>query len=310
MYKIIGADGRPYGPVSVEQVREWITSRRANAQTLAQAEGSSEWKPLSAFPEFTEALAAAPPPPLASPPLPANIPNPDTLAQEILQRDFDVDIGSCFSRAWDLVKSDFWPIIGVSALILSLMTVASHALVGLILNGPLLGGLFWYGLKKIRGERAELQDAFAGFTNNFLQTMLGGLVVSLLVGALALSLLARQSFTALAGLFSVVQVLAYILICASLLRLRRRAAGSTPTAGFSVPLGRTGLLLMMAPVFAIAAIVVGQTIWNGGRFEPRQMAIDVALFGSGPLTYALFARRRGGRGEALPDPSMNRGEGD
>jgi amino acid transporter len=135
-------------------------------------------------------------------------------------------------------------------------------------------------------------------------------IVSLLVGALALSLLARQSFTALAGLFSVVQVLAYILICASLLKLRRRAAGSAPGAGFSVPLGRTGLLLMMMPVFAIAAIVVGQTIWNGGRLEPRQMVIDIALFGSGPLTYALFARRRGGRGEALPDRSMNRGEGD
>jgi amino acid transporter len=125
-------------------------------------------------------------------------------------------------------------------------------------------------------------------------------IVSLLVGALALSLLARQSFTALAGLFSVVQVLAYILICASLLKLRRRAAGSAPGAGFSVPLGRTGLLLMMMPVFAIAAIVVGQTIWNGGRLEPRQMVIDIALFGSGPLTYALFARRRGGGERPFP----------
>jgi len=134
-------------------------------------------------------------------------------------------------------------------------------------------------------------------------------VVSLLVGAVALSVLARQSFTALAGLFSVVQVLAYILICAALLRLRRSGAGSASPSAFSVPLGRTGLLLMMTPVFAIAAVVVGQKIWNGGRFEPRQMAIDIALFGSGPLTYALFAGRRE-RGEGLPAPSMNRGQGD
>jgi len=135
-------------------------------------------------------------------------------------------------------------------------------------------------------------------------------IVSLLVGAVALSVLARQSFTALAGLFSVVQVLAYILICAALLRLRRSGAGSTSPSAFSVPLGRIGLLSMMTPVFAIAAVVVGQKIWNGGRFEPRQMAIDIALFASGPLTYALFAGRRGGGGEALPAPSMNRGQGD
>ena len=52
MYHIIGKDGRQYGPVTTEQLRGWIAENRANAQTLVQAEGVQEWKPLGSFPEF------------------------------------------------------------------------------------------------------------------------------------------------------------------------------------------------------------------------------------------------------------------
>jgi TM2 domain-containing membrane protein YozV len=62
MYKIIGIDGRPYGPVGAEQIRRWLAENRVNAQTSAQTEGSAEWKPLSSFPEFAAGLNAAPPP--------------------------------------------------------------------------------------------------------------------------------------------------------------------------------------------------------------------------------------------------------
>lgn len=52
MYKIIGADGKQYGPISVDQLREWITQGRVNAQTQVQADGSVEWKPLAQYPEL------------------------------------------------------------------------------------------------------------------------------------------------------------------------------------------------------------------------------------------------------------------
>ncbi|HUE37439.1 MAG TPA: GYF domain-containing protein [Candidatus Acidoferrum sp.] len=61
MYKIIGTDGRQYGPVSVEQIRQWLAQSRVNAQTMAQAQGSYEWKPLSSFPELADEFKAAPP---------------------------------------------------------------------------------------------------------------------------------------------------------------------------------------------------------------------------------------------------------
>src|SRR5208337_4075103 len=67
MYKIIGTDGRPYGPVSVEEMRRWIAENRVNAQTSVQMEGSPEWKPLGSFSEFASGLKAVPPP-IAPPP--------------------------------------------------------------------------------------------------------------------------------------------------------------------------------------------------------------------------------------------------
>ena len=67
MYKIVGADGRQYGPITVEQLKEWIAQGRVNPFTLAQMEGSTDWKPLSQFPELTPHLAGATVPPVIHP---------------------------------------------------------------------------------------------------------------------------------------------------------------------------------------------------------------------------------------------------
>jgi hypothetical protein len=61
MYKIIGANQVEYGPVSADQLRQWITEGRVNAQTLVQPEGATDWRPLSQFPEFAPNFAPAPP---------------------------------------------------------------------------------------------------------------------------------------------------------------------------------------------------------------------------------------------------------
>jgi hypothetical protein len=78
MYKIIGANQAEYGPVSVEQLRQWIAEGRINAQTPAQAAGETGWKPISTFPEFAASFpsAAAPPPPLGAPSAPSPFASP------------------------------------------------------------------------------------------------------------------------------------------------------------------------------------------------------------------------------------------
>ena len=64
MYKIVGADGQPYGPVNAEQIKRWIAEGRARSETLVQAEGTAEWKPLATFAE----LIGGTPPPISSVP--------------------------------------------------------------------------------------------------------------------------------------------------------------------------------------------------------------------------------------------------
>ena len=40
MYKIIGTDGKQYGPVNADEIRRWRAENRVNAQTLLQVEGA------------------------------------------------------------------------------------------------------------------------------------------------------------------------------------------------------------------------------------------------------------------------------
>jgi hypothetical protein len=62
MYRIIGADKREYGPVTANQLRQWVVEGRANAQTQTFVEGATEWKPLVTLPEFANHFAAESPP--------------------------------------------------------------------------------------------------------------------------------------------------------------------------------------------------------------------------------------------------------
>jgi len=66
-YKIIGEDKREYGPVGLDEVRDWIREGRADASTRICPEDGVEWKAASEFPEFAEALGLAAP---GAPPVP------------------------------------------------------------------------------------------------------------------------------------------------------------------------------------------------------------------------------------------------
>jgi hypothetical protein len=60
MYKIIGADGKEYGPITPEVLRQWIAEGRADARTRVLAEGATQWQALGEAPELSGLLAAAP----------------------------------------------------------------------------------------------------------------------------------------------------------------------------------------------------------------------------------------------------------
>lgn len=68
MYRIIGGDGKEYGPVSAEQIQEWFRENRVNFATRVRAEEDPTWKTLADFPELRPSAAAGAPPAV---PLPA-----------------------------------------------------------------------------------------------------------------------------------------------------------------------------------------------------------------------------------------------
>ena len=169
------------------------------------------------------------------------------------------------------------------------------------MGGPALGLLMTFGglvsnvcllmvtilgqsrLPMVMAEDRLFPRAFGRVSRRF-----GTPVVSLLTGAVLLSILSRERFDELTGLFSLVQVLAYALICAALLRLRSR--GAPDPRGFRIPLGGGALLLMMVPSFLITAFVVVERFWNGGVLDAGRIGLDLLVFASGPLTYAAFRR--------------------
>jgi Domain of unknown function (DUF4190)/GYF domain 2 len=64
MYKVIGADGRTYGPINIEVLTQWATQGRINPQTRVQPEGATDWIAASECPElqgiFASLRSAAP----------------------------------------------------------------------------------------------------------------------------------------------------------------------------------------------------------------------------------------------------------
>ena len=199
MFTIIGGDGKEYGPVTTEQLQAWIAGGRANLDTQAKKAGDEQWRSLGDFPEFSSTGAAVPP---VAPPVPSATEGagpvnvaPKAYADDLIARAGTLDIGGCLERSWNLLKANFWPIVGTTFVLFVVLLLAQSIpilgiLVGLLLTGVFYGGLYFFYLKKIRGEPAELGDAFAGFSLAFLPLMLASLVSSLLtaVGLLLLIL--------------------------------------------------------------------------------------------------------------------------
>ena len=127
---------------------------------------------------------------------PPATPDPEALEREVLARDYVLGIRSCVRRGWALVRSDFWPLVGITALILVLLAAAGSigeasqsighlsfntSVLSVLLSGPLMGGLYLCFLKKLRGEKIRVETAFLGFSTSLLQLFLAGFVTEVLV---------------------------------------------------------------------------------------------------------------------------------
>lgn len=202
MYMIIGGDGREYGPVTADQVRSWVAGGRANLETRAKAAGSDAWKTVADFPE----LSGNAPSPASAPILaaaPAAAPAPALGGPRL-------DILRCYERSWNLLKANFWPLVGVSVLMSVIYAALGYTqFQGIFFVTPLLGGVFSAGayyflLLKIRGQPAAFADVFAGFTRAFLTLLVAGLLISVFVTVGAFCLILPGVYLAVAYTFTII----------------------------------------------------------------------------------------------------------
>ncbi len=132
--------------------------------------------------------------------------------QDLLERDYRIELEDCLGRAWKLVTGHVGVILVATAImavvlavgwlvsvLISLAVPFANVLLNMIFVGPIAGGYMWLFLRLARNEAASVGDAFAGFGSRFVQLALSSLIQGLLNIACMLPLgiaMATLGFTA------------------------------------------------------------------------------------------------------------------
>ena len=178
-YTIIGGDGKEYGPISADDVRQWIAEGRLGKQSLMKAESDAEFRTLEKFPEFVAAFSTS----AASQP-----DNPNWQA-EVMTRVPELKLGECLSAGWSFLAANVGFLIGAVFLtwlanfafvFISLTVPLLGPIVSLCFGGVIMGGFYLACLRRMRGETVSPTEVFAGFKIAFAQLLLTGLISALL----------------------------------------------------------------------------------------------------------------------------------
>ena len=173
MYSIIGGDGKTYGPVPPAEIERWIREGRADARTKVKREGETDWQELGALEDFFPKTPVAPP----------------RLGREVGPRQFNVQTGlgirACLGKAWGAYRQDPWRITGVVVLtFLAQFLMNNIPVAGLViaflLNGPILGGLYYFCRQSLQGTASGAGDVTSTIRERFLPCFLVTTVSNLL----------------------------------------------------------------------------------------------------------------------------------
>lgn len=176
MYSIVGGDGKTYGPVPPSEIERWIREGRADARTKVKRDGENEWRELGSLQDF----------------FPKEVPLPPTLGRAAGPRAFAIQsglsIGACLRKAWGAYRQDPWRITGVVILtLLAQFLMNNIPLAGLflafLLNGPILGGLYYFCRQSLQGTANGAGDITATIRERFLPCFLVTTVSNLLAAA-------------------------------------------------------------------------------------------------------------------------------
>lgn len=192
MFKIIGGDQKEYGPVTLEQLTQWVRDNRANAQTLVQKEGGP-WVPLGSLPEFAAILAerqgSGPIPSSVTEPLPSGGSDPTIIPSMPTGPAPGIPIGIPGDR--ELARAQIQgPAIG---LLVTGILLVIFALIGLV--GNLMGATFRPPPGEVPPEFQQLMNVLEGMQGPMaIVSSLIGLAISGLVIFAAQKMRMLESF--------------------------------------------------------------------------------------------------------------------
>ena len=187
-YTIIGGDKKPYSSVTADDIRRWIADGRLNAQSLAREENDTEWRPLSAFPEFADVFAASSAPPPLTAPVAGASEGQDAALQLVKGPAIGLKVTAILNiilAAWSLVRMAIFP---------PRMEQFNSALQQL--NNPQLEQLFQKWIHMTYGPLGAVDSLFGL-----------GLSVLILIGAARMQSLRSYEFALTAAILAMVPCL-------------------------------------------------------------------------------------------------------
>jgi serine/threonine protein kinase len=241
--------------------------------------------------EWEQARRQYAPPPPAPPPTPAVLPTTSSSTAKawgdaLLARDYTLNIGHCLSRGWNLIWSDFWPLVGVNALVFALFSVtnsfsfgnttphangfnntpSAYSVLWMLVYGPLAGGLRMYYLRKIRSQPVSIETLFSGFSGRYLHLFLGGFVSSVLIVLGFFCLILPGIYLWVAWSFALVLIIDRRLEFWPALELSRRVIGKHWWAFFgftilSVLIKFLGICALFFGIFVAGPIVLAAWLY-------------------------------------------------
>ena len=216
-YIIVGGDGKEYGPVSVQEVNEWVSSGRANGETRIKEEGAEEWSRVGDLPEFN--LSPEPRTPGQSSGTPTaqssfNNQGFPPLPPDIETRNHDIWGAGCLTRGFEAYSANIgraslmvlallgiYVVAGIVMffafipIFLGLVVLAAIPVIGPILVilaqtilpiiliclfMPLGLGPIYFFIKTARNQPGDVDDLFAGYKRNCMQCILTGFIQSII----------------------------------------------------------------------------------------------------------------------------------
>ncbi len=79
-FKIVGGDGKEYGPIDLATLQQWMREGRVAGQTKVWDSRTGNWQPAVQIAELAEAHGIAPEPPAVHPMTPPPVPRTNVLA--------------------------------------------------------------------------------------------------------------------------------------------------------------------------------------------------------------------------------------